>query len=120
MLLLPLGGCQSQGFNAQIAAATVVQLQYSILSVAKRFGSYETLGVLFRETEADVIELTINERIYTYICQIISELADFIGLDEERLMSKSIADNQIFTKLINVKPLLQTGREELAKLKYIY
>lgn len=107
--LLNLGGCQSQGFNAQIAAATIVQLQYSILSVAKRFGSYETLGALFRDTEADVLELTINERIWICICQVISELADFLGLDEEKLMSKLIADNQTFTKLINIEPLSQAG-----------
>ena len=107
--LLNLGGCQSQGFNSQIAAATIVQLQYSILSVAKRFGSYETLGALFRDTEADVVEQTLNERIWICICQIISELADFLGLDEEKLMSQFIADNQTFTKLINLEPLLQAG-----------
>ena len=107
--LLNLGGCQSQGFNSQIAAATIVQLQYSVLSVAKRFGSYETLGALFRNTEADVVEQTLNERIWTYIYQIISELADLLELDEEILMSILIADNQTFTKLINLEPLLQAG-----------
>ena len=107
--LLNLGGCQSQGFNAQIAAAAIVQLQYSILSVAKRFGSYETLGALFRDTEADVLELTINERIWICICQVISELAGFLGLDKEKLMSNLIADNQTFTKLINIEPLSQAG-----------
>ena len=75
--------------------------------MAKRFGSYETLGALFRDTEADVLELTINERIWICICQVISELADFLGLDEEKLMSKLIADNQTFTKLINIEPLSQ-------------
>ena len=109
MLLLPLGGCQSQGFNAQIAAATVVKLQYSILSETQRFGSYETLGALFRNTEADVVEQTINERIWIYICQIISELSEFFGMDEENLISKLIVDNQLFTKLINLEPLSQVG-----------
>ena len=66
--LLNLGGCQSQAFNAQVAAATIVMLQYGILSVAKRFASYETLGALFRNTEAEVLEITLNERLWVYIC----------------------------------------------------
>lgn len=107
--LLNLGGCQSQAFNAQVAAATIVMLQYGILSVAKRFASYETLGTLFRNTEAEVLEITLNERLWVYICQVMSELAELFDLDEEKLMSKLIAENQTFTKLINLKPLLQAG-----------
>ena len=107
--LLNLGGCQSQAFNAQVAAATIVMLQYGILSVAKRFASYETLGALFRDTEADVLELTLNERLWVYICQVVNELAELFELDEEKVMSKLIAENQAFTKAINLKALLQAG-----------
>ena len=80
-----------------------------ILSVAKRFASYETLGALFRDTGADVLELTLNERLWVYICQVVSELAELFGLDEENVMSKLIAENQAFTKVINLKSLLQAG-----------
>ena len=104
-----LGGCQSQAFNAQVAAATIVMLQYGILSVAKRFACYETLGALFRNTEADVLELTLNERLWVYICQVVSELAELFELDEEKVMSKLIAENQAFAKAINLKSLLQAG-----------
>ena len=53
--------------------------------------------------------MTLNERLWVYICQVMSELAELFDLDEEKLMSKLIAENQTFTKLINLKPLLQAG-----------
>jgi len=60
---LGLGKCQSQDFDAQIVSITISLLQYNILSVAKRFSEYETLGELFRTANAKIIELTIAERI---------------------------------------------------------
>jgi len=51
-------------------------LQYNILSVAKRFSEYETLGELFQSANAEIIELTITERIWLIIKEIISQLAD--------------------------------------------
>jgi len=36
-------------------------------------------------------------------------LAELVGLDEENVMSKLIAENQTFTKEINLKSLLQAG-----------
>ena len=50
---LGLGKCQSQDFDAQIAATTLCMLQYNMLSIAKRFSDYETLGELFRATQKD-------------------------------------------------------------------
>jgi IS4 transposase len=60
---LGLGKCQSQDFDAQIGSITLSMLQYNMLSVAKRFSDYETLGELFRSANAEIIELTIAERI---------------------------------------------------------
>ena len=107
--LLNLGGCQSREFNAQVAAATIALMQFGILSVAKRFGCYESLGELFRNTEADIIELTLNERLWLCICRIISQLAELMDLDEECLMTKFITDNQTFAKCINLDSLLQSA-----------
>jgi hypothetical protein len=106
---LGLGKCQSQDFDAQIASITISLLQYNILSVAKRFSEYETLGELFRTANAEIIELTIAERIWLIITEIIAQLADLFDIDTEVLMGKIIADNQIFEKLLNYKYLMQAG-----------
>jgi hypothetical protein len=106
---LGLGKCQSQDFDAQIANITISMLQYNILSVAKRFSHYETLGELFRSANADIIELTISERIWLIIIEIIALLADLFDVDTEVLMEKIIADNQRFEKLLNYKHLMQAA-----------
>lgn len=106
---LGLGKCQSQNFDAQIASTTISMLQYNILSVAKRFSDYETLGGLFRAANAETIELTIAERIWAIITEIASQLADLLEIDTEMLMEKIITDNQRFEKLINYKSLMEAG-----------
>ena len=106
---LGLGKCQSQDFDAQIASITISLLQYNILSVAKRFSEYETLGELFRTANAEIIELTIAERIWLIITEIIAQLADLFDINTEVLMGKIIADNQIFEELLNYKYLMQAG-----------
>ncbi len=40
---LQLGKCQSQDFDAQIAATTLSMLQYNLLAVSRRFAAYQTL-----------------------------------------------------------------------------
>jgi len=45
--LLGLGKCQTFNFASQIAATSLIALQYNILSVTKRFTAYETMGILF-------------------------------------------------------------------------
>mgnify|MGYP000007772772 CR=1 FL=1 len=41
---LGLGKCQSRSYNAQIAETTLCFMMYQMLSLAKRFSEYETLG----------------------------------------------------------------------------
>jgi hypothetical protein len=67
------------------------------------------MGALFRDIGADMLELTLNERLWLYICLVVSELDEIFGLDEEKVMSKLIAENQAFTETINLKSLLHKG-----------
>lgn len=80
-----------------------------MLSVAKRFSHYETLGELFRSANAEILELTITERIWLITIEIIAQLADLFDIDTEVLMEKLIADNQKFEKILNYKHLMQAG-----------
>ena len=106
---LGLGKCQSQDFDAQIGAITLSMLQYNMLSVAKRFSHYETMGELFRSANAEILELTITERIWLITIELIAQLANLFDIDTEVLMEKLIADNQKFEKILNFKHLMQAG-----------
>jgi hypothetical protein len=106
---LGLGKCQSQDFDAQIAHTTICMVQYNLLSVAKRFTDYESLGELFRNTKAETIQLTVVERIWQIIIEILADIAELIEIDTELLMEKLIADNEKLIKLTNYRTLLQAG-----------
>jgi hypothetical protein len=104
---LGLGKCQSQDFDAQISSTTISMIQFNILSIAKRFTDYESLGVLFRNTKAETIQLAMNERIWLLILEILSDLAEILEIDTESLMKKLISDNEKLIKLTNYTTLLK-------------
>ena len=106
---LGLGKCQSQDFDAQIASTTICMIQYNLLSVAKRFTDYESLGEMFRNTHAETIQLTLAERLWQLIVDVLADLAELIEIDTELLMEKLISDNQRIKKLTNYTTLLQAG-----------
>ena len=106
---LGLGKCQSQDFDAQIAATTLCMLQYNMLSIAKRFSDYETLGELFRATQKDSLQLCISEKIWLIIIELVSHLSEILNLDSETLMEKIFSENEQLTKYLNFKALSQAG-----------
>jgi hypothetical protein len=106
---LGLGKCQSQDFDAQIASTTICMVQYNLLSVAKRFTDYESLGEMFRNTNAETIQQTLAERLWQLIVDVLADLAELIEIDTELLMGKLISDNQRIIKLTNYTTLLQAG-----------
>ena len=46
---LMLGKSQSLDFDVQVADTTISMLQYNILSLAKRFLDYESMGEMFKQ-----------------------------------------------------------------------
>ncbi len=106
---LGLGKCQSQDFDAQIAATTLCMIQYNLLAVAKRFCDYETIGELFRTTQKNTLQLTISEQIWLIIIEIVSQLSEILNLDSETLMENILSENERLTKYLNFKTLSQAG-----------
>lgn len=85
--LLNMGKCQSRSFTAQIASISITMLQYNLLSMVKRFESYESIGGLFKEAVTGLVQLSVTERIWEIIISVISELAEMIAADAEYLIS---------------------------------
>ena len=79
--LLWLGKNQSRDFGAQIAAATLSFIQYSILALHKRYDAYETIGGLFASTKAAITEQVFSERIRALITELIELLIVSLNLD---------------------------------------
>ncbi|MGB4204962.1 MAG: hypothetical protein WBJ84_05000 [Bacteroidales bacterium] len=71
-------------------------IQYSLLSVAKRFTGYESLGEMFRNTKAEILKLQLVENLWQLIVNIPAVLAGLIKIDKETLIKKLFSDYQSF------------------------
>ena len=92
--LLGLGKCQCRNFSSQIASVSLTMMQYNILSFIKRFEAYETIGGLFNQTVNGTMELSVTERIWDLILQIVAVIADLFSADEEEIIRMIANDNQ--------------------------
>ena len=107
--LLRLGKCESRHFEAQIAATTLCILQYNILSVVKRFDGYESFGALFRQTNAETIELTVKERILMIIKEILIEFSENIDLGIDFFLEHIFSEYEQVSNLTNFENLAKTA-----------
>lgn len=96
---LGLGKCQSTDLDAQIADSTLALATYTMLTLYRRFGEYETMGELFRHTQSDLMALTLWQRMLQIMAQILYRLCHLLGADYERTMRT-----------------LQTGGEEASEI----
>jgi len=98
--MLGLGKSQSNDFDAQIADTTIVMVQYIFLALRNRIDKYESLGKLFENTKADIIEYRLQERLIALLIAILDVVATlFEQLDEQEIMEKVINDEQAFEKI---------------------
>ena len=88
---LGFGKCQSTSFASQIAAATLCCIQYNILSVAKRFSDYETIGGLFRDISKESVQLSVAQQIWGILQELVTAIANVFGL----------LDNEVYDVVIN-------------------
>jgi len=88
--LLGMGKCQSRNFTAQLAATTITALQYNLLSLAKRFISYETIGGIFRNVQHAGMELSVRERIWGIILEMVKIMTGIFSIEEEEIFDSII------------------------------
>jgi len=96
-----LGKSQSRDFDSQISDITINIIQYNIFSTAKRFTAYETLGELFREVQGNIQELTIGEKIWGFILELLHIVTDIFDSDFNELIIRILKTEQVNNKFIN-------------------
>ena len=109
---LGLGKCQSTDFDAQIADCTLALATYTILTLYRRFGEYETMGELFRQMQADLMALTLWQRILPIMAQILYRLCHLLGEDLEQTMQTLQAggdESEEIMLMISMLPVLNKG-----------
>lgn len=98
--LLGLADCSARDFSSQIAHVSLVMIRYNLFAMIKRVLDYETIGALFSEMYMGVHEITVIEKIWAIITEVVAIVAEISGADEETLMMQIIADSR---KLVALK-----------------
>ena len=88
---LGLGKYQMRHFASQVAMTAITAMQYNLLSTARRFSDYETIGGLFKDAVTGSKEITITDRIWGMILELVGEIAQCFNIE----------DNQILDMLVN-------------------
>ena len=80
---LGLGKYQMRNFSSQIAMTAITAMQYNLLSTARRFSDYETVGGLFKDATKGSVELTLTERIWDIMLEVVREIAECFNIEDE-------------------------------------
>ena len=114
---LRLGKSQNTDFYGQIADASLTMITYTILTLYKRFEAYETLGELFRDTQKEMLEKTLCERIEMVILKILRDLLEILSINVEEtlylLTSSDKVANEIIV-LLNAVNQLDDNKQKLS------
>ena len=78
--LLGLADCSSRNFSAHIAHVSLVLIRYNILASIKRTLDYDTIGGLFGDMYLGVHELTVVEKIWAIIIEVVPSFQNSLML----------------------------------------
>ena len=92
--LLNLAGCSARDFTSHIAHVSLVMIRYNLLASVKRRLDYEIIGGLFNEIYEGVHELTVVEKMWTIILEVIAVVAEMTGADEDDLTRQIIKNDK--------------------------
>lgn len=92
--LLGLSDCSARDFSSQTAHVSLVMIRYNLLSFVKRNLDYETIGGLFKDVYAGVHELTVVEKIWAIIIEVVAVVAALISVDEDELMTQILENDK--------------------------
>ena len=74
-------------------------IRYNLLASLKRSLDYETIGGLFKDVYAGVYELTVVEKIWLIIVEVVGIVAELTGADEDTLIRQLIENDKRLTAL---------------------
>jgi hypothetical protein len=94
--------CHSRDFDALIARTSVSMIAYNMFSIAKRLNSYETMGDLFREVAGQMTELSLSDRIWTVILELLEFVSETLEIDFASLIQSLMQKGDPNSKLMRI------------------
>ena len=102
---LGLGKYQMRNFSSQIAMTAITAMQYDLLSTARRFSDYETVGGLFKDATFGSIELTLTERIWNTVLVLVREIAECFSIEDEHILDMLVNRSDKLNHLVEIYQL---------------
>ena len=102
---LGLGKYQMRNFSSQIAMTAITAMQYNLLSTARRFSDYETVGGLFKNATMSSVELTLTERIWDMILEIVCEIAECFNIEDEQILDMLVNRSDKLSHFVEIYQL---------------
>ena len=88
-------------FSSQIAHVSLVMIRYNLLAMIKRSLDYETIGGLFRDVYAGVKEITVIEKIWNIILEVVAVIAEVLEADSEHILRQVLEKEERLVALRN-------------------
>ena len=82
-------------------------MTYIALALDKRINDYETMGALFEEQRADLMALTLWQRLLDIIKRLLEVLADMLGVTYEELSASIVRDEKMLEKYVVMSEALE-------------
>lgn len=99
---LGLGKYQMRNFSSQVAMTAITVMQYNILSTARRFSDYDTVGGLSRDATMSSVELTLTESIWDMILEIVREIAECFNIENVQILDMLVNRSDKLSHFIEI------------------
>lgn len=106
---LGLGKYQMRNFSSQVAMTAITALQYDLLSTARRFSDYETVGGLFKDAAMDSVELTLTERIWGVLLELVRVIAECFNIEDQQILDLLLNQSDKLYHFIEIYQLKMAG-----------
>ena len=79
---------------SKLSAVSLVMIRYNILASIKKTLSYDTIGGLFGDMYFGVHELTVVEKIWAIIIEVVAVFSELIDADSDELTIQIIENDK--------------------------
>lgn len=92
--ILGLADCSARDFSALVSHVSLVLIRYNLLASMKRTLDYETIGGLFGDVYMGVHELTVVEKIWEIVVEVVAVVAELIEADSDEVIRQIIENDK--------------------------
>jgi hypothetical protein len=80
-----------------------------LLLAARRFSDYETIGGLFKDAAMSSVELTLTERIWDMILEMVREIAECFNIEDEQILDMLVNRSDKLSHFVEIYQLKQAS-----------